>query len=97
MKNYIIAYRDDGKPQDQGDRSKWEEWIKDLGDAVVNPGTPLMGSKLVSTEGVSDEMPHRLTGFTTVKAENIEAAIEMAKSCPYLEVGSLQVAEMMQM
>ena len=41
--------------------------------------------------------PDRLTGFTVVRAETLDAALEMAKACPFLEMGDLQVAEMKNM
>jgi hypothetical protein len=76
--------------------AKWKEWLSSLGEAVVNPGTPLGPSRIVSTGGVSiAEGSTRLTGFSIVKADSIEAALEMARSCPFLDVGTLEVAEMM--
>jgi hypothetical protein len=32
-----------------------------------------------------------------VKADNMDAAIEMARACPFLELGTLEVAELTQM
>ena len=65
---------------------------------MVNPGTPLGKSTIVTVDGVSEsDAAKRLTGFSMVTAENIDAAIAMAKACPFLEMGSLEVAEVMQM
>jgi len=39
-----------------------------------------------------------LSGFSVVKADSMEAALEIAKSCPFLETeGTIEVAEMMEM
>lgn len=103
MPEYIIAYR--GKQQkpaspEEGAKSmaKWQAWIGDLGAAAINPGTPLGKSWLVSSDGVSDDAgPHALTGYTIVAADDIEAALEIAKDCPYLEMGSVEVAQIMKM
>jgi len=39
-----------------------------------------------------------MSGYTIVEADSIEAALEMAKACPFLEIGgSLEVSELMQM
>lgn len=103
MANYIIAYRDGGKTPEspeEGARhmAKWKTWIGDLGDAAVNPGTPLGKSKIVSTDGVSDHAgPNSLTGFSIVKADDMDAALEIAKACPYLDFGTVEVAEVMEM
>ena len=34
-----------------------------------------------------------LSGFSIVKADNMDAALEMAKECPHLEHGTIEVAE----
>jgi hypothetical protein len=39
-----------------------------------------------------------MSGFTIIEADSDEAALSMAKACPFLDVGgSLEVSEMMQM
>lgn len=101
MPKYIIAYRGEPKfdsPQDgAAHMAKWKAWIGGLGDAVVNPGTPLAKSKLVSSRGVSDTGENRLTGFSMVMAESMDAALELAQRCPYVDHGTVEVAEVMEM
>src|SRR5262249_35508359 len=101
MPKYIIAYRGSDKserPQDgAAHRAKWKAWIAGLGDAVVNPGTPLGQCKLVTANGVSEAPTDRLTGFSVVTADSMGAALEMAQRCPFLDIGTLEVAEMMEM
>ncbi len=78
--------------------AKWRSWVGGLGDAMVNPGVPLKRSKLVSSSGVTDGAEsNRLTGFSIVKADSMKAALEMAKKCPHLEHGTVEVAEAMEM
>ncbi len=103
MSNYVFAYHGGKKPEspEEGAKhmAKWKAWIGGLGDAVVNPGTPLGKSKTVSSGGVSDDGgPNPLLGFSIVKADSMDAALEMAKGCPLLELGgTLEVAEVMEM
>ncbi len=102
MPSYIIAYHGGKKPEspEEGAKhmAKWKAWVGGLGDAVVNPGTPLGMSKFVSADGVSDGGgPNALTGFSVVKADSMDAALEMAKGCPFLDIGTLEVAEMKEM
>lgn len=102
MSNYIIAYHGAEKPEspEEGAKlmAKWRAWVGGLGDAVVNPGTPLGMSKTVSSATVTNSGAQtRLTGFTIVKADSMDAALEMAKSCPHLAIGTLEVAEVMEM
>lgn len=78
--------------------AKFKAWIGGLSDAVVNPGTPLGMSKTVSSDGVSDsDGSNRLTGFSIVKADSMDAALKMAKGCPFLEICTIEVAEVMEM
>ncbi len=102
MPSYIIAYHGGKKPEspEEGAKgmAKWQAWIDGLGDAVVNPGTPLGKSKIVSSGGVSDGGgPNSLTGFSILKAESMDSALEMAKACTFLDIGTLEVAEVMKM
>ena len=101
MPKYVIAYlggKQFENPQEgAAHRAKWKAWVGDLGGAVVNPGTPLGKGKLVSSAGVSDTGANRLTGFSMVMADNMDAALEMAQRCPYLVYGTIEVAEVMEM
>jgi len=103
VSNYIIAYHGGKKPEspEEGAKhmAKWKAWVGDLGDAVVNPGTPLGKSKTVSSGGVSDDGgSNPLSGFSMVKADGMDAALEMAKGSPFLEIGgTIEVAEVMEM
>lgn len=78
--------------------AKWKAWVGGLADAVVNPGTPLGMSKTISTGGASDGGGStRLTGLSIGKADNMDPALEIAKRCPYLDIGTVEVAEVMEM
>ena len=102
MAQFIFHYRMGNNPPkpEQGEqlKAKWQQWIEDLGDAVVAPSTPTKNSKTVSLEGVTDtkdDMP--LCGYTIIEAADMDAALEIAKSCPHLYVGNLEVAEQIKM
>ncbi len=102
MPNFVFAYHGGKKPEsaEEGAKlmAKWKTWVGGLGDAVVNPGTPLGMSKTVSSGGVSDDGgPNPLTGYSVVKADSMDAALEMAKACPFLDMGTIEVAEVMEM
>ncbi len=102
MGNYAFAYYGEPKfrsPEEGAKyKEKWMAWAGGLGDALVNPVTPLGKPKTVSPSGVSDGGgSNRLTGFSLVKADSLDAAVEMAKGCPHLEHGTVDVAEVMEM
>ena len=104
MPNYVLAYHGGKKPESPEagakDMARFQAWLGDLGDAVVNPGTPLGMSKTVSADGVIDGGgANPLMGFSIVKADSMDAALEIAKACPFLdmETATIELAEAMQM
>jgi hypothetical protein len=102
MSNYVFAYHGGRKPmsREEGAKymAKWKAWVSSLGDAVVNPATPLGKSRTVSSGGVSDDGgSNPLSGFSIVRADSTDAALGMARGCPHLEHGTIEVAEVMDM
>ncbi len=103
MANYVFAYHGGGKmPEtpEEGQKlmAKWKAWMEGMGEAMLNHGTPVGMSKAVSTEGVADNGgSNPLMGYSVVKADNMEAALEFAKACPHLEIGTIEVAEALEM
>ena len=94
MADFIIGYYGGKQPESaeagQAHQKKWQAWIDSLGDKVVNPGTPLMSSTVLGPD-----IQEPLMGFAVIRAENIEEAVEIAKGDPFMEMGSIQVAQMM--
>lgn len=103
MDKYMLAYYGGEQPTSKEEGAthiaKWQEWVRSLGDAVVNPGTPLPQSKLVTLDGVSDDTSSdAMKGFAVVKAESMESALEIAKRDPFLQMkGTIRVSKMMEM
>jgi hypothetical protein len=102
MSNYVFVYRGgqrSGSPEEGAkQRAKWQAWVSSLGAAMINPGTPLGKSKTVSSTGVSDGGgPNPVMGYSIVAANSMDAALKMAKACPFLEMGTIVVAEAMEM
>jgi hypothetical protein len=101
MTNYIIAYRGGRKfsTREEGAAymARWQAWMGGLGHSIVDPGTPLGAGKLISAAGISDRGADMLTGYSIVSADSLEAAVELAKKCPHLDHGTIEVAEVMEM
>ncbi len=104
MPNYMFAYHGGGMPEtpEEGARvmAAWQTWYGAMGDNVVDGGAPVAMSKTVSSDGVTDDGgANPLSGYTVVKADDYDAACEMAKGCPIIADGSgtVEVAQIMQM
>ncbi len=102
MPKFVFAYHG-GKPPESPEEGEkvmaaWGAWFETLGAAVVDGGAPVGISKTVSAGGVADGGgSNPLSGYSIVNADNIDAAVEMAKGCPILDGGSVEVAEAMDM
>lgn len=104
MPQFIFVYRggtDPVEPDEQGARmGRWKQWLADLGDDVIDPGKPLGAFKAVMATSVHDLEPgEAMSGFSIIKAVDIDAAVKIAQACPFLEFsdGLLEVAEVKSM
>lgn len=97
MAEFIIVYHGFGQPasaeEGKAAQGRWMKWMQDLGENIVNFGTPFKGATLIAQDGSASK--GGLSGYSVVKAENMEAAMEIAKACPHLEMGAVEVAELM--
>lgn len=104
MSKFVLSFHGGEQPSSPEEGAKhmqeWRDWVSDLGEAVINPGTPLGPAKCVSaTEVKPNEDQNVMSGFSVVEAENIAVAIEMAKTCPFVTKvnGTIRVAEVREM
>lgn len=60
---------------------------------------PIKNTSTINPDGsVTAGSKTSMSGYTIVEAESIEAAISIAKACPFLDInGSLEVSELIKM
>ena len=103
MAQYIITYLGGNPPStpEEGQQhfAKYKEWLSSLGDSVISPANPFKNTHSVSPDGtVTNSSTTMMSGFTTIDADSMEAALAIAKACPFLDIGgSLEVSELIQM
>ena len=103
MPQYIMTYLGGNRPAtpEEGKQhfAKYQEWLASLGDAAVSPANPLKNTSTVNPDGtVTEGSTTTMSGFSIVEADSVEAALSIAKLCPFLDIGgSLEVSELMQM
>jgi hypothetical protein len=103
MAQYIITYLGGDQPSspEEGKQhfAKYKEWLSSLGNSAVSPANPLKGTSTVNSDGtVTAGSTTSMSGFTIIEADSMEAALLIAKACPFLDIGgSLEVSELMQM
>ena len=103
MAQYMITYLGGDQPGSQEESqqyfAKYKAWLSSLGDSVVSPMNPIKNTNTINADGsVMPESTTLMSGYTIIEAASIEAALTIAKACPFLEVnGSLEVSELINM
>ena len=98
MANYVLVYHGGSMPESPEEGAKavqaWNDWFASLGDAVVDGGNPASATKLISADGSVSDDPSGPSGYSILKADSLDAAVELAKGCPVRAGGSsIQVVE----
>lgn len=104
---YLFRASDDVQEQAMGtpeqarqSMTTWLSWIRELeaGGHLKNPGQPLdragkvlSGKKGLVTDGPYAETKDVVAGFIVVEARDLEHAVELARGCPILEAGSVEI------
>jgi hypothetical protein len=103
MPNYVLTYHGDmGSMPDDPEAiaevmAAWERWYGTIGADLVDGGAPFGETSAVGTEGVVD-VPASMTGYTIIKAADMEAAKSVARGCPVLEAGhTIQISQSVDM
>ena len=103
MTQYLIVYLGGDQPSspEEGKQhfAKYMAWLSSLGDSAVSPANPLKDTSTVNTDGtVTDGGATKMSGYTIIEADSMEAALTIAKACPFLDIGgSLEVSELVEM
>lgn len=103
MPQYMITYLGGNQPSnpEEGKQhyAKYKEWLSSLGDSVISPANPLKNTSTVNPDGtITAESTTTMSGYTIIKTDSMEAALEIAKACPFLDIGgSLELSELVEM
>ena len=103
MAQYIITYLGGDMPSspEEGQKhfAKYREWLTKMGDSVLSPANPLKDTSTIKPDGsITPGSTSAMSGFTVIEAESMDAALNAARNCPFLEIGGiLEVSELMKM
>ncbi|MFC3121107.1 YciI family protein [Agaribacter flavus] len=100
MQDYMLVYKGgdpdwhiNTPPEEmQAIMGEWEKWMVALSEKgkLVSGGNPLhySGKRIENTDVVTDiavsEYKELVSGYSIIKAESLDEATELAKSCPVL-------------
>lgn len=96
MANFLLTYHGEGgMPSTDEEQAAvmgaWNAWFSRLGDAVVDGGNPTSQAKAISPDGSVMDATSAPTGYSIIKADSIDAAVELSRGCPVLAAGQVVV------
>jgi hypothetical protein len=65
----------------------WTKWFEKLGKAMVEMGAPTKPGKTVTKAGARNTGASGVAGYSIIKANNLGAAVNLAKSHPDIQRG----------
>jgi hypothetical protein len=92
MAMFLLVHRHPHNYRGSADTvAAWEAWFKALGDNLVDLGNPVFERSVLGKYGA--DAP--LGGYTLVEADDLDAALELARECPILaDGGGVEVGEL---
>lgn len=103
MPQYIFIYvggeYPDNPEEGQKHFDRYQQWLTNLGSAVVSPAIPFKDTHTVHPDGKMDQGTTTLmSGMSILKFDSMEDALSAAQACPFREInGTLEVSEMLEM
>lgn len=103
MSNFLLLYHGGSRPEDPAEQAKsmeaWTAWFGELGSALVDGGNPASQTRQIAADGTVTQVNGGApTGYSIIKAADMDSAVARAKGCPVLQGGaSLQVVETLDM
>jgi hypothetical protein len=95
MANYLLLYSGGSMPETETEQkavlTEWTNWFGKLGSAVVDGGNPFTPkAKTIAKDGKVSEGSggHLPSGYSILKADSLDEAVGLAKSCPVLKSGA---------
>jgi hypothetical protein len=103
MAQYVLTYFGGNQPStpEEGKKhfAKYQEWLAAFADCMVSPANPLKDTHTVHPDqSVTAAGTKAMSGYTIIEVQSMERALEIAKACPFLDIGgSLEVSELIKM
>ena len=95
MANFLLTFHGGGMPESKEEQEQvmtaWTNWFGTLGDALVDGGNPISRAKAISPDGSVMDATSAPTGYSIIKADDLDSAVELSKGCPVLAGGAAVV------
>jgi len=85
MSTFVFSYRAPGgyTPGSADARAAWTAWLESMSANLKDLGNPVFERSTLGNCGTGTA----LAGYSLVTADDLEAAVALAKGCPFLQQG----------
>jgi hypothetical protein len=91
--NFLLTFHGGSMPETKEDQDRvmqaWTDWFGTLGEALVDGGNPISQTKAISPDGSVMDATSAPTGYTIIKADDLDRAVALSKGCPVLAGGAV--------
>jgi len=95
---FYVGEPPSGSPEQEAKaHQEWMAWAQQLGEAALNLGMPFGAPTRINTDGSSQAQPKEFSGMSIVQADDMDAAVEIAKGCPYVQFAPVDVVQIYEM
>lgn len=98
MANFVLLYSGGSMPETPAEQAEvmqaWGAWFGSLGSSLVDGGNPFTpAAKSIASNGTVSDVPagSMASGYSIIKADSLNAAVDMASRCPVL-LGGAQIS-----
>jgi hypothetical protein len=91
MTRFLLLYR--GPPPVNPTHEGWPEWFDGIGDALVDPGSPMRSGVVVRSDGSTSDAVNGPLGYCIVRAADRAGALELVRDHPLWRSGDAYTIE----
>lgn len=63
----------------------WQEWMENMGERLLDGGSPLMGGTMVQPGGSASPSSTQVTGYSMLEAGSMDEAKSLVDNHPHLQ------------
>jgi hypothetical protein len=93
MATFLLTFHGGSMPETKAEQDQvmaaWDGWFSTLGDALVDGGNPISQTRAISPDGSVMDATQAPSGYTIIKADSLDRAVELSKGCPVLAGGAV--------
>ena len=93
MANFLLTFHGGSMPETKAEQDQvmqaWTDWFSAIGNALVDGGNPISQTRAISPDGSVMDATSAPSGYSILRADNLDAAVALAKGCPVLAGGAV--------